>query len=643
MIKKKIIAIILVATMLFAVIPMAAFATDSDNVIEIANFQELKDNLNSKEGATLKLTSNINLEEKITISNTVTIDGNGNTISGKNDDPSVNIEIKGGTVTIKNTIITQFGGEAPTTGQLGVIKVTEDAVNPVLNVDNVTIKDFNRAGIDIRAGQFTITNTSIDCKNTRADNEESSILAKGILVGSGVKDGVTGTIQNVNVINSKSTYTEWASSGIEVWGGATVTINKCTITDTENGIAVNNTYDQCGNIDVTIQDTIVNATNRAIRLSGKVDGTAKANVRVLSGNYTGNVVFKDKTDNETLTLCGGTYTGEIEKDNLANLDEYMLEENGEGSYIARVNNEELKTLVLNYEAESLLKEDYTTESYNNFETALSNSKTVLDNINATKEDIQNAQTALKNAYENLVKLTKVESDSNLGIIADEAVSDILNNNETVQNAIKNNPGVEVKTVIEVQDINESEIQEEEKSAIEEVAKNATIAKAFDISILVKDADKNTELDKVEELGEKIKFTITLDEELKNVPEGYERTYQIIRVHNGIAEVLETTLSSDKNAIEFSTDKFSTYVISYVDTKIAEQPSDDENKPEEELPIEDENKPVEEQPTEGTNNNEEKTEEDSEIVQTGDYVLIAIGIIAIVIVANVVYSLKKNKK
>ena len=84
------------------------------------------------------------------------------------------------------------------------------------------------------------------------------------------------------------------------------------------------------------------------------------------------------------------------------------------------------------------------------------------------------------------------------------------------------------------------------------------------------------------------------------------------------------------------------MLSYEDTKIAEQPSDDENKPEEELPIEDENKPVEEQPTEGTNNNEEKTEEDSEIVQTGDYVLIAIGIIAIVIVANVVYSLFTNQ-
>ena len=45
----------------------------------------------------------------------------------------------------------------------------------------------------------------------------------------------------------------------------------------------------------------------------------------------------------------------------------MLENTGEGYYTARADNAELKKLVVQYQ--SLASEDYTTESYNNFETA----------------------------------------------------------------------------------------------------------------------------------------------------------------------------------------------------------------------------------------------------------------------------------
>ena len=100
------------------------------------------------------------------------------------------------------------------------------------------------------------------------------------------------------------------------------------------------------------------------------------------------------------------------------------------------------------------------------------------------------------------------------------------------------------------------------------------------------------------------------------------------MHNGVAEALDTVLSADKNSIEFSTDKFSTYAISYVDTKIGEAPVD-EDKPAEEPT--DEQKPSEE------------TDGDKEIVQTGDYIYLAIGVFAVVAIANVVYFVRKNRK
>ena len=46
------------------------------------------------------------------------------------------------------------------------------------------------------------------------------------------------------------------------------------------------------------------------------------------------------------------------------------------------------------------------------------------------------------------------------------------------------------------------------------------------------------------------------------PYGYTRTYSIVRVHNGVAETLPSTVSNGK--ISFSTDKFSTYLIAYSD-------------------------------------------------------------------------------
>ena len=622
MIKKKIIAIILAAILVFAVIPMTARATDGTDVIEVANFEQFKENINT-EGATLKLTADITMTEKVTIGNTVTIDGNGHSIFGQNNDTSVYLEIMGGTVTIQNVTISQFGGAAPTTGQWGAIKVADAAdANTKLIVNGLKMSDFNRAGIDIRSGNFEITNSQIDCKNTRADNENTEILVKGILVGSGSVNDVEGTIKNVTIINSKSTYTDWASSGIEVWGGAKVTIDGCSINDTQNGIAVNNTYDQCGDIDVTIQNTTVNATNRALRMSGKVDGTAKANVSILSGDYTGSVVFKDKTDNETIALYGGKYTGEVDVENITIPEGYMLENIGEGYYIARVDNTELKELVAQYQ--SLAKEDYTTESYNNFETALSNSKKVLDDVNATKEEIAQAVTSLTNAYEALEKVTKVNVDSDVTIAVGTEISEIINNNEKVLEYTEQ--GIDVETVVDVKDTTPTA---EERTTIENVVpENGVVAKYFDISVLIKNADSGEELGNIEQLAEKVKFTITLDNELKNVPEGYERTYQVIRMHNGVAEVLDTVLSADKNSIEFSTDKFSTYAISYVDTKIGEAPVD-EDKPTEEPT--DEQKPSEE------------TDGNKDIVQTGDYIYLAIGIFAVVAIANVVYFVRKNRK
>ncbi len=83
----------------------------------------------------------------------------------------------------------------------------------------------------------------------------------------------------------------------------------------------------------------------------------------------------------------------------------------------------------------------------------------------------------------------------------------------------------------------------------------------------------------------------------------------------VKEYLEAGSRIIRVNIEFSTDKFSTYAISYADAEIEQ--------------------------TETTET--DKNDENKDIVQTGDYIYIAIGAVLLVVVANVVYTVRKKRK
>lgn len=68
----------------------------------------------------------------------------------------------------------------------------------------------------------------------------------------------------------------------------------------------------------------------------------------------------------------------------------------------------------------------------------------------------------------------------------------------------------------------------------------------------------------------IKITVTIPAGLPDVAAGFNRVFHIIRVHDGIAEILPTDRNG--NSLTFWTSKFSTYAISYVDVKETPVPS-----------------------------------------------------------------------
>ncbi len=90
---------------------------------------------------------------------------------------------------------------------------------------------------------------------------------------------------------------------------------------------------------------------------------------------------------------------------------------------------------------------------------------------------------------------------------------------------------------------------------------ATIANYFDLSILVKAAERQANLT---QLNQEITLAVKLPE-LPKVKDGYNRKYYILREHDGVVEKLDANLSDDGNSLTFSSDKFSTYAIAYIDT------------------------------------------------------------------------------
>ena len=69
-------------------------------------------------------------------------------------------------------------------------------------------------------------------------------------------------------------------------------------------------------------------------------------------------------------------------------------------------------------------------------------------------------------------------------------------------------------------------------------------------------------------ADKIKIAVQIPENLINKDSKVERTYYIIRYHDGKAEIIEGTYDEKTQTFTFETDKFSDYAIAYKDVKKA---------------------------------------------------------------------------
>lgn len=111
--------------------------------------------------------------------------------------------------------------------------------------------------------------------------------------------------------------------------------------------------------------------------------------------------------------------------------------------------------------------------------------------------------------------------------------------------------------------------EEVKAIADKLTDNEKIGKYLDINLYLSIVDDNGVAiitnAKISEANTTFTIKIDVPEELRPV-DGVNRTYQIIRVHNGVAEVLDATYDETDHTLTFMTDRFSTYAIVYSDAE-----------------------------------------------------------------------------
>ena len=120
-------------------------------------------------------------------------------------------------------------------------------------------------------------------------------------------------------------------------------------------------------------------------------------------------------------------------------------------------------------------------------------------------------------------------------------------------------GKDISVKVKVANADET-TEEAVKEKIAAVIKGSTIGKLFDITIEKTVDGVSTE---VKETKNAIQFTVAIPESLVNTDATKERTYAIVRIHNGEAKEV-TPITVENGTITFSTSEFSTYAIVYTD-------------------------------------------------------------------------------
>ena len=129
-------------------------------------------------------------------------------------------------------------------------------------------------------------------------------------------------------------------------------------------------------------------------------------------------------------------------------------------------------------------------------------------------------------------------------------------------------GADVDIILSVENAGDT-VPAKDRQVTEAVLTNTEYTLGMYLNIDLIKLINGQQVEKITELNTPIRVTIEIPKEFRIA----NRAFAIVRVHDGVAEVLEDT-DNDPYTITIVTDKFSTYSIAYQDTEVSD--SDDTN-------------------------------------------------------------------
>ncbi|MBQ3528896.1 MAG: terpene cyclase/mutase family protein [Oscillospiraceae bacterium] len=153
----------------------------------------------------------------------------------------------------------------------------------------------------------------------------------------------------------------------------------------------------------------------------------------------------------------------------------------------------------------------------------------------------------------------------LDIPATELVDKLLTQEEEKQVAA----GVNISIELSVDDIGLN-VSAADKALIEKSLDKNTVGLYLDITLSKKLG--NAEPVKITETNGEVTVTVVVPENLRNTDSKVNRTYKVIRIHDGKTDVLDTAYDATTGKLSFQTDCFSTYALVYTDTAVTVTPS-----------------------------------------------------------------------
>ena len=499
----------------------------------------------------IQLTENIEGFLTVDEGKEVVLDLNGYTLSGSIDDL--------GTLTVKSS---KDGGQI---------------VKQVAESSAVYVGDFDKK----ITGKFTLESGKIVSKQGANPAGISCFNGSTVIVNGGEIDSIdaalTGnnTLGTMNFIINGGTLTTRDGAAIYMPGPATLKVTGGTL---NGGISL-----RMGKVDIS--------GGKIIATNGSIDSVKEYY------NYSGNAWFAD-----ALYVWGGTYTSKDEgytNDLDLNITGgEFITENKQGSAIAIYDmglvEQNIKVNISgNVKATTNTSDRTGYDVLSLSEAGVTEPKTgygvysgkVASQItggtftgDVSKYVVEGYVANLNNGVSNVAKreikvvtpdISDAVKDVAIGVngdVKDTLDKSLENSNIDIK---KENPTVEVS----VKSLDTSDVPKDVSTKIDDFikmsSKNLTVANYFDISLLVKNSN-NEKIGELSEVVAPIEFKVALTDELKNVKDGYVRSYYILRIHDDKTEIIPAKL--DGGMLVFSSDKFSNYVLAYEDTADVKNPA-----------------------------------------------------------------------